>query len=240
MSPWSRRPADWDLNSGLTPSPLILQGRGHPRPPLPGFPVWALHKKELQASHPQGPCRIGAQDWKPRRPGPCWEPRFSAGVSAVTTWGQWITLGALPTSVGTGKGQIGTGQQVREGSGENQAPTASWGEIGFVRHQEVSDVKAAQSCRTLCDPLDGSPWDSPGQNTGVGSYSLLQGIFPSQGSHPGLPHCRWILYQLNHKGGKGKQWLEANLLISEAAGAKVCLWLEGLGWLQPGGLGRPR
>ena len=45
-----------------------------------------------------------------------------------------------------------------------------------------------------------SPWNSPGQNTGVGSCSLLQGIFPTQGSNPGLPHCRWILYQLNHKG----------------------------------------
>ena len=45
-----------------------------------------------------------------------------------------------------------------------------------------------------------SPWDSPGQNTGVGSRSLLQGIFPTQGSNPGLPHCRQILYQLSYKG----------------------------------------
>jgi len=41
---------------------------------------------------------------------------------------------------------------------------------------------------------------SPDQNTGAGSLSLLQGIFPTQGSNPGLPHCRRILYQLNHKG----------------------------------------
>ena len=41
-----------------------------------------------------------------------------------------------------------------------------------------------------------SPWNSPGQNTGVGSLSLLQGIFPTQGLNRGLPHCRWILYQL--------------------------------------------
>ena len=40
----------------------------------------------------------------------------------------------------------------------------------------------------------------PGQNTGVGSLSLLQGIFLTQGSNPGLPHCRWTLYQLSHKG----------------------------------------
>ena len=38
------------------------------------------------------------------------------------------------------------------------------------------------------------------QNTGVDSLSLLQGIFPTQGLNPGLPHCRWILYQLSHKG----------------------------------------
>ena len=46
-----------------------------------------------------------------------------------------------------------------------------------------------------------SPWDSPGQNTGVGSLSLLQGVFPTQGSNPGLPHYRWILYQLSHLPG---------------------------------------
>ena len=45
-----------------------------------------------------------------------------------------------------------------------------------------------------------SPWNSPVQNTGVGSLSLLQGIFPTQGLNPGLLHCRWILYQLSHKG----------------------------------------
>ena len=45
-----------------------------------------------------------------------------------------------------------------------------------------------------------SPWNSPSQNTGVGSIPLLQGIFPTQGSNPGLPHCRQILYQLSHEG----------------------------------------
>ena len=50
----------------------------------------------------------------------------------------------------------------------------------------------------LCNSLD-SPWNSPGQNTGVGTLFLLQGIFPNQRSNPGLPHCRWILYQLSHK-----------------------------------------
>ena len=43
-----------------------------------------------------------------------------------------------------------------------------------------------------------SPWNSAGQNTGVGSLSLLQGLFPTQGLNTGLPHCRQILNQLSH------------------------------------------
>ena len=43
-------------------------------------------------------------------------------------------------------------------------------------------------------------WNSPGQNTGVGSLSLLQRIFSTQGSNPGLPHCGQILYLLSHQG----------------------------------------
>ena len=49
-----------------------------------------------------------------------------------------------------------------------------------------------------------SPWNSPGQTTGVGSRSLPQGIFPTQGSNPDLPHCRQILYQLSHQGSLHK------------------------------------
>ena len=44
------------------------------------------------------------------------------------------------------------------------------------------------------------PWNYPGQNTGMGSHSFLQGIFPSQGSNSGLPHCRQIPYHLSHQG----------------------------------------
>ena len=51
----------------------------------------------------------------------------------------------------------------------------------FLHDSESEKVKVAQSCPTLCDPMDCSPWNSPGQNTGVGSHSLLQGIFPTQG-----------------------------------------------------------
>ena len=64
--------------------------------------------------------------------------------------------------------------------------------------------KWSESCSVVSDPLwpHGlfSPWNSPNQNTGVRSLSLLQGIFPTQGSNPGPPHCRQILYQLSHQG----------------------------------------
>ena len=53
----------------------------------------------------------------------------------------------------------------------------------------------------MSDSLWPMPKNSPGQNTGVGSLSLLQGIFITQGSNPGLPHYRQILYQLNHREG---------------------------------------
>ena len=57
----------------------------------------------------------------------------------------------------------------------------------------------AQLCPTLWPHELSSLWNSPGQNTGVGSLSLLQQIFPTQGSNPGLPHCRWMLHQLSHQ-----------------------------------------
>ena len=74
--------------------------------------------------------------------------------------------------------------------------------------KQRSEVKVTQLCPTLCNPHGlYSPWNSPGQNTGVGSLSLLQGIFPTQGLNPGLPHCRQILYQLNHKGSPTLEWV---------------------------------
>ena len=92
-----------------------------------------------------------------------------------------------------------------------------------------SKSEVAQLCLTLSDPMDCSlpgssihgifqasvlewvaiafsmiyifsPWNSPGQNIGVSSLSLLQGIFPTQRSNPGLLHCGLILYQLSHQG----------------------------------------
>ena len=62
----------------------------------------------------------------------------------------------------------------------------------------------SESFSVLCDSKQPhglySPWNSPGQNTGVCSLSLLQGIFPTQELDQGLLHCRRILYHLSHKG----------------------------------------
>ena len=69
-------------------------------------------------------------------------------------------------------------------------------------YTERKKAKVTQSCLTYYNPMDYtySPWNSSGQNTEVGSLSLLQSIFPTQGSNLGLPHGRQTLYQLSHKG----------------------------------------
>ena len=82
-------------------------------------------------------------------------------------------------------------------------PRGTW-DLSFpTRDQTCTPCigRCAQSCLNLCDPMDCSQpgssvhGDSPGKNTGVGFHALLQGIFPNQGSNPGLPHYRRILYQ---------------------------------------------
>ena len=79
-------------------------------------------------------------------------------------------------------------------------------EQGVVPHNKTLAVKVARGVSNSLWPHGlYSPWNSPGKNTGAGSLSLLQGIFPTQGSNPGLPHCRRILYQLSHKGSH-KLW----------------------------------
>ena len=85
------------------------------------------------------------------------------------------------------------------------------------------------------------PWNSPGQNTGVGSLSLLQGIFPTQGSNQGLLHCRQILYQMSHKGSPrilewvaytfsiGSSWPRVQTQVSCIAGKFFIMWAT-RGW----------
>ena len=107
----------------------------------------------------------------------------------------------------------------------------------FPVSPETKSLKVAQPCPTLCHPMDYiySPLNSPGQNTGLGNPSR---IFPTQGLNPGLPHYRWILYQLSHqgspvspeikpksasKGHKMKIFLEKNMKIKRPHKKAACL-----------------
>ena len=78
----------------------------------------------------------------------------------------------------------------------------------YTEHQNTVRRKSmyiptSESCSFVSDSLRphrlDSPWNSPGKNTGVVSLSIVQGIFPTQVSNPGLPHCRQILYKLSHR-----------------------------------------
>ena len=86
-----------------------------------------------------------------------------------------------------------------------------WGHSPSSSYWPISDsisipplVKGSESRSVVSNSLQlhglQSPWNSPGKNIGVGSWSLLQEVFPMQGSNPGLMHCRWICYQLSHEG----------------------------------------
>ena len=99
-----------------------------------------------------------------------------------------------------------------------------------------------QSCPTLWDPTNCSPpgssvhGDSPGKNTGVGCHALLWGIVPTQGSNPGLLHCRQIVYDLSHQGSPrileciaypffwGSSWLRNQTRVSWVAGWFFTIW----------------
>ena len=75
--------------------------------------------------------------------------------------------------------------------------------IQYLSFSNKVKVEVPQSSLTLQPHGLYSAWNAPDQNTAVGSLSLLQGTFPTQGSNPGLPRCRQILYQLSHKGSPG-------------------------------------
>ena len=81
----------------------------------------------------------------------------------------------------------------------NRHPRCTTVKLLRTQTLETNVRKWSESCQVMSSSSRPhrpySPWNSLGQNTGVGSLSLLQGIFPN----PGLPHCRWILYQLSHQ-----------------------------------------
>ena len=71
---------------------------------------------------------------------------------------------------------------------------------------DSSQCHGLQPARLLC------PWNTPGKNTGVGSHSLLQGIFLTQVSNPGLLRCRQTLNHLSHQGSLLPQFLNLHSL----------------------------
>ena len=78
-----------------------------------------------------------------------------------------------------------------------------------------------ESCSVMSDSLQPhglyNPWNSPGYNTGVGSLSLLQVIFPTKGSNSGLPHCGQILYQLSQKWSpRILEWVASRFFTNSA------------------------
>jgi len=97
-----------------------------------------------------------------------------------------------------------------------------------------------QSCPTLCSPMDCCPPGSsvlcPGKNTGVGCHALLQGIFPTQGSNPGVPNRRKILYHLSQQGSDFTFTFHFHALEKEmATHSSVLSWrIPGMG--EPGRL----
>ena len=82
------------------------------------------------------------------------------------------------------------------------SPLQTWNTFCPILVGLYSESESCPVVSVSGDPMDcpWGPWNSPGQNTRAGGLSLLQVIFPIQGLNPGLPHCRWILYQLSHKG----------------------------------------
>ena len=120
-----------------------------------------------------------------------WEVRLRWAWSTVL-WEGWAGKREAPPSADSSSAtrEEGQWQEAQPGWGGQLSTCRSAGE--------------SESCSVVSDSLwPHGLWNSPGQNTGAGSLSLLQGIFPTQGSNSGLLHCRWILYQPSHQGSPG-------------------------------------
>ena len=105
-----------------------------------------------------------------------WSPSVIYNYTTITDWGQSCSCTALSPSFEL-----------------THHLTTRWGKWKWSESENRSVMSHSLQPHGIY-----SPWNSPGQNIGVVSCSLLQGIFPTQGSNPGLPHCRWILYQLSY------------------------------------------
>ena len=90
------------------------------------------------------------------------------------------------------------------------------------------------------------PWDFRGKSTGVDCHFLLQRTFPTQGSNPGLLHCRQTLYRLSHQGSLVNShkrapktiafWFDSTSLVAQTVKRLPTMWetrLQSLGWEDP-------
>ena len=104
--------------------------------------------------------------------------------------------------------------------------------LSYAEKKSASESRSAVSNSLRHHGLY-SPWNSPGQNTGVGSLSLLQGIFPTQRSNPDL-HWTWIIYQLSHKGSpRTLEWVaQTNTLEFWFKGRSLWCHLRSIQMLQ--------
>ena len=121
--------------------------------------------------------------------------------------------------------------------GEKKLPTNNINRMIIVSstNEFIVSLKVSQLCPTVCAVWN-SPWNSPGQTIRVGSLSLFQGFFPTQGNNLGILHCRQILYQLSHKGtprilkwvaysfSSGSSWLRNQTGFSCIAGRFFTNW----------------
>ena len=130
----------------------------------------------------------------------CWEGLGAGGEGDDGGWDGWMASPTRWTWVSVNSGSwcwTGRPGVLRfmglQRVGHDWATDLIWSEV-----KKWSESHSVMS--NSLQPRGLSPWNFPDQNTGVGSLSLLQGVFPTQGSNPGLPHCRQILYQLSHKG----------------------------------------
>ena len=142
----------------------------------------------------------------------CWE-RLKAGEGDDRGWDDcmalptrwtwvWVSSGSWWWTGSPGVLQSMGSQRV----GQDSATELNWTELNssYPSMKKVK-VKSLSRARLFATPWTVActkllrPWDFPGKSTGVGCHFLLQGIFPTQRSNPGLPHCRQMLYRLSHR-----------------------------------------
>ena len=157
--------------------------------------------------------------------GICWDLKQEIGKvtllvkNALARAGDIRDVGSTPGSGGSlGEGH---GKPFRYSCLRNPLDSGTWLSrlnlahamccfVSFTCLYSLNPPHGLQPTRLFC------PWNSPGKHAGVGSYFLLQGIFLTQGSNPGLPHCRQILYSLSHRGSPPKCLYYYNFYFRES------------------------